>query len=195
MRPLSDAHPELEIIDNLPLFIEYRVYNCSLTKDGSNRLRRRYGVSLRDVSHFSVSIYIWTVLHYPLVGGLLLVMLAHAMCTQLLWESLVVLPDLGLQIETARGISMPFFTQPLFTSRAFIPLEDIHDILINEGLHRWSWYYYLAIFQRPSSFKRNQLDLKLRLAFKDILPPLAVLRIVYHNARQILFHNVQTRGA
>ena len=105
MRPLPDAHPELEVIDNLPLSIEYRVHNYSRAKKGSNRLHRRHGLSLRDVALFFASVYAWRILQvrtrnyredvtdkgrqYPLVGGLLLVMLAHTTCTQLLWGTFI----------------------------------------------------------------------------------------------------------
>lgn len=58
-------------------------------------------------------------------------------------ESVVVLPSLGLQLETQRGL--PFV--PLFTSRRFIPLTALRDFVINEGLHGWSVRYYLAIIQ------------------------------------------------
>ncbi len=60
-----------------------------------------------------------------------------------LTESIVVLPSLGVQLETRRG--SPFFSRPLFTGRRFIPLCALQDIIINEGLHRWDVRYYLAL--------------------------------------------------
>lgn len=55
----------------------------------------------------------------------------------------MVLPSLGLQLETQRGLP----SVPLFTSRKFIPLTALRDFVINEGLHGWSVRYYLAAMQ------------------------------------------------
>jgi hypothetical protein len=38
---------------------------------------------------------------------------------------------------------------PLFVSRRFIPLTEVRDVLINEGLRRWDVRYYLAILYSP----------------------------------------------
>ena len=55
-------------------------------------------------------------------------------------ESVIVFPSHGVQLETHRG---PF--TPLFVSRRFIPIVYIHDVIINEALHRWNVRYYLAL--------------------------------------------------
>jgi hypothetical protein len=60
-------------------------------------------------------------------------------------ESVLVLPSYGIQLETHRGLpSLPFFV-----SRRFIPLAEVQDVLINEGLRRWDVRYYLAILYSP----------------------------------------------
>jgi phosphatidylinositol glycan class H protein len=60
-------------------------------------------------------------------------------------ESILVLPSYGIQFETHRGLpSLPFFV-----SRRFIPLTEVQDVLINEGLRRWDVRYYLAILYSP----------------------------------------------
>ena len=60
-------------------------------------------------------------------------------------ESVVVLPPYGIQLETHRGLpSLPFFV-----SRRFIPLTEVKDVIINEGLRRWDVRYYLAVLYSP----------------------------------------------
>jgi phosphatidylinositol N-acetylglucosaminyltransferase subunit H len=60
-------------------------------------------------------------------------------------ESVLVLPPYGIQLETHRGLpSLPFFV-----SRRFIPLTEVQDVLINEGLRRWDVRYYLAFLYSP----------------------------------------------
>jgi hypothetical protein len=49
MKPLPKTHPELEVLENHPISVEYRVYNYRLAKDGSNVIRRRNGYSVWDV--------------------------------------------------------------------------------------------------------------------------------------------------
>lgn len=68
-------------------------------------------------------------------------------------ESVVVLPGLGVQVESTRGMVLPFTGHKiaLSTSRKFFNSNEIHDVLINEGLHIWDWYYYIAVLCRSSS--------------------------------------------
>jgi phosphatidylinositol glycan class H protein len=73
-------------------------------------------------------------------------------------ESVVPLPDLGLQLSTTRGLSLPHpgrfssaehrWLVPLSKSHTFIPLPDISTVIINEGLRRWNVRYYLAVVKR-----------------------------------------------
>ncbi|KAH9966606.1 GPI-GlcNAc transferase complex, PIG-H component, conserved domain-containing protein, partial [Russula dissimulans] len=60
-------------------------------------------------------------------------------------ESVLVLPPYGIQLETHRGLP----SLPLFVSRRFIPLTEVRDVLINEGLRRWDVRYYLAVLYSP----------------------------------------------
>jgi hypothetical protein len=60
MQPLKRTHPELEIRNNLPLSIEYRVYNYKLSKDGTNVLKRGTTWTLFDVlTVLSAITYTW----------------------------------------------------------------------------------------------------------------------------------------
>jgi len=73
-------------------------------------------------------------------------------------ESVLVLPAYGLQLESHRGLSIPFsdITISLSSTRCFIPTDSIQDVLVNEGLRRWNWHYYLVILTRTLPFERGE---------------------------------------
>ncbi|PVG03541.1 hypothetical protein CPB86DRAFT_748832 [Serendipita vermifera] len=193
MRPLKRTHPELEIRDNLPLSIEYRVYNYKLSKDGTNVSKRGTTWTLFDVlAILAAMTYTWYKFHSSLWVVLVGVLLLWHKAVRLAWESVVVVPSLGIQIEKCKGFSLPFTSRiwPFSASRHFIPIDCLHDILINESLYRWDWYYYLAILQRdPPKPLHDDMphNLSIQVAFEDILPPLPVVREIYHGVREVLF--------
>lgn len=128
-------------------------------------------------------------------------------------ESVVVLPAYGLQLESHRGLSIPFsnISIPLSSNRRFIPTDSIQDVLVNEGLRRWNWHYYLIIVTRTPPFKQGEriqkggepFDIKLLVVFEvssscfdnsadillhqGILPHFEVVKEVYHGVREDLF--------
>ena len=61
-------------------------------------------------------------------------------------ESLLVFPTLGIQLETHRG--HPLIPRSLFTTRRFVPLSALQDVVIHEGLRGWNVRFYLALLQR-----------------------------------------------
>jgi phosphatidylinositol glycan class H protein len=46
-------------------------------------------------------------------------------------------------------------------SRRFIPLTEVQDVLINEGLRRWDVRYYLAVLYTP-----RQAEQRLAVAYE-----------------------------
>lgn len=66
-------------------------------------------------------------------------------------ESILVLPSLGLQLETHRGLP----NIPLFVSKRFIPLMYLQDFVINEGLRGWNVRYYLTAIQNSDDGKKS----------------------------------------
>lgn len=68
-------------------------------------------------------------------------------------ESILAIAGLGLQLSTTRGIVLSIPTRsaplriPLSTSRLFLPLNSISDVVINEGIYGWTIIYYLVIIQ------------------------------------------------
>lgn len=91
-------------------------------------------------------------------------------------ESVLVLPAYGLQLESHRGLSIPFsdITISLSTNRRFISTDTIQDVLVNEGLWTWNWHYYLVVLTRTPHFERGEriqkdgepFDVKLLVAFE-----------------------------
>ncbi|KZT68189.1 hypothetical protein DAEQUDRAFT_343932 [Daedalea quercina L-15889] len=101
-------------------------------------------------------------------------------CTRVLWESVIILHSLGLQLETHRGLPLV----PLFTSRRFIPLTTLRDFVINEGLRGWSVHYYLAVIQQSPNG-----DVTISVPFENIMPRFPVLLEIYHGVHELLFDN------
>jgi len=104
------------------------------------------------------------------------VFLLFCKCRAILWESVVVYPPNGIQFETHRGLSC----LPLFSSRRFIPNIFIRDVIINEGLRRWSVSYYLALIVDDGD------GLRLLVAYENVLPRFPVLLEVYKGLRSAL---------
>ncbi len=114
-------------------------------------------------------------------------------------ESVLVLPPYGVQLETHRGLP----SLPLFVSRRFIPLTEVQEVLINEGLRRWDLRYYLAVLYSP-----RQGEQRLAVAYEvesilfiylpdarsllcqNILPRFPVLNRVYHGIHECLQHGI-----
>ncbi|KAH9063495.1 GPI-GlcNAc transferase complex, PIG-H component-domain-containing protein, partial [Lactarius vividus] len=106
-----------------------------------------------------------------------LVLLVYQKATRVLWESVLVLPSYGIQLETHRGLP----SLPLFVSRKFIPLSEVKDVLINEGLRRWDVRYYLTVLYCPQVAEQ-----RLEVAYENILPRFPVLIEVYNGIHECL---------
>jgi hypothetical protein len=61
-----------------------------------------------------------------------------------------------LQLETHRGP----FGRAIFISRRSISLSDVSDVIINEGIRRWSILFYLA------ALVDNEEELKIHVAYE-----------------------------
>jgi phosphatidylinositol glycan class H protein len=180
-QPLPDAHPELFIIET-PLGCEYRVENGPLSCGQRGRTTGSFPW-LRRFDAFTVMLVgvLWTSMRGNAVltigTGIGLALLAYQNATRVLWESVIVLPSYGIQLETHRGLP----SLPLFASRKFIPLADVKDILINEGLRRWDVRYYLTVFYCPQPTVQ-----RLAVAYENTLPRFPVLIEVYNGIHDLL---------
>ncbi|KAI9574113.1 hypothetical protein HD554DRAFT_1053 [Boletus coccyginus] len=228
-RPLPDTHPEFTVL-YWPGFTEYRVEHWWIARDGSGRIVRGTCVwSWIDavvVVIFAV-VLAWSgviggerLLPVPrpvlVVGiGITLTYLVWARFTQVLHESLLVFPTLGIQLETHRG--HPLFPLSLATTRHFIPLSALEDVVLHEGFRRWNVRYYLAALKRTrgacmvheafGAFTTGTGDrdrdecacgVEVRVAFENVLPYFPVLKVVYLGVQETLFppptRAVQTDG-
>ncbi|KAH8106748.1 hypothetical protein BXZ70DRAFT_246052 [Cristinia sonorae] len=185
-RPLPDTHPELSILDH-PTSREFRVENWRLARDGSKKVLKFHGWSWLDAFLPVVLAVLWPSIvastRNALVMAVMLALYTYSKCTQVLWESVIAIPSLGIQMETHRG---PLLTMPIFVSRHFIPLEHLQDFIINEGLRGWDVRYYIAAVKfTPSGGGGTSL----RVAYENILPYFPVLLEVYHGVHEAMFND------
>ncbi|KAL8284267.1 hypothetical protein RQP46_005016 [Phenoliferia psychrophenolica] len=101
----------------------------------------------------------------------LLALFVKSRTSSVLNESILAIAGLGLQLSTTRGLVLSFPTLstplkiPLSTSRLFLPLASISDVVINEGIYGWTIIYYLVIIQ-----DEGQGPVKLRVGYPVGLP-------------------------
>ncbi|KAI0053999.1 hypothetical protein FA95DRAFT_1480209 [Auriscalpium vulgare] len=187
-RPLPDTNPELLVLDAQDLCREYRVENWHLARDGSGRvIRGASGLTWLDGVLVAVSGVLWrsvpSIQSHSIAQAaavLMLILLVYYKCTQVLWESILVFPSHGIQLETHRG----FPPYPLLASRRFIPILELQDLIINEGLRGWAVRYYLAAMYQPPGPQR------LAVAYENILPLFPVLHEVYVGVHAYLQSNM-----
>ncbi|KAF8212363.1 hypothetical protein K438DRAFT_1806405 [Mycena galopus ATCC 62051] len=171
------------LIYRRPGFTEYRVENWRLARDGSGRV-------LMGASgwkwHYSliplVVSLLWPRIHDNTIalGGLFatLAYLLYFHFSQLLFESVVVIPPHGIQLETHRGL--PGFP-PLTVTRQFIPLASLQDFVIHEGLSGWNVRYYLAAIRLSEDG-----EYQVHVAFENIMPHFEILLQVYRGVQAAL---------
>ncbi|OCH95036.1 hypothetical protein OBBRIDRAFT_768641 [Obba rivulosa] len=179
-KPLAD-HPEFSIIDS-PGWREFRVQNPQLMYEGTSTFQALSVWSWADAGILLCIAVTWPLLSdsyvnaaVAAVSGLLYLYLR---CTQVLWESVIALPSLGLQFESHRGLP----SIPLTVSRRFIPLSRLQDFVINEGIYGWNIRYYAVALHHS-----DQAALKLDVAFENMLPHFPVLLEVYQGIHKTLF--------
>jgi len=182
-RPLPDTHPEFSIIE-CPEFCEYRVENWRLARNGSGSvIRGATAWSWLDPCIPVLLSFVWTrnrdSLAASLSIALALAFFVWSRCNQVLHESVLVFPTLGIQLETHRGHPS---MEPLVVSRRFIHVSSLEDFVIHEGFRRWNVRYYLAAIKRS-----NQGVISIQVAFENILPYFPVLREVYLGVQEAMF--------
>ncbi|GAA5878621.1 hypothetical protein JCM1840_003530 [Sporobolomyces johnsonii] len=103
-------------------------------------------------------------------------------------ESLVVLPSLGVQLETARSLSLGLpnarrLNRPLTRHVRFIALSNIADIALDEAIEGVSVKPYLAVVEETSEGKRR----KVHVVFASTMPRLEDLQTTWRGARGLLY--------
>ncbi|CAK5277748.1 unnamed protein product [Mycena citricolor] len=157
-------------------FIEYRVENWHISRDGTGK--RVMGATTWTWYHPFIALAVAVIWPYVRDDSLKLLaltlgvmLLIYRMCTQVLFESVIVVKSHGIQLETHRG--MPGLP-PLAVRRRFLPFSSLQDFVIHEGLSGWNVRYYLAAI-----VKTDADDYKVDVAFENILPHFPILREVY----------------
>lgn len=113
--------------------------------------------------------------------GLILI-LAVLMCKRQPEDSMLVIRDVGIQLDSVLGWR--------FTNKSdksiFIALKDIIDIVINEGFHGYGQViFYMCILRR--SQKDDTEEKPLQIVFPQLLPRKDILLQVWKQSRQVLF--------
>ncbi|KAE9399254.1 hypothetical protein BT96DRAFT_882194 [Gymnopus androsaceus JB14] len=173
------TNPEFSILRSSS-FHEYRVENWHLARDGSGSIIR--GASPWSW-RYSLLPLIVSVL-WPKAGPLIRVLISFVTilflwtrCTQVIHESVIVLPAHGIQLETHRGFPPLTF----FVSRRFVPHTMLRDVVINEGIKKWDIRYYLVALKEGTTSR-----IKLELCYPNILPHFPILLQVYRDLREFL---------
>jgi len=183
--PLPDTHPELSIIE-WPGFCEYRVENRHLARDGSGRVINavKSWTWFDSILPLALS-FVWLRVQDNTLALLAIVLvtafLIWSRCNQVLYESVMLFPPHGIQIESYRGFPS---LEPFFVSRNFIPLDALEDFVIHEGLHRFNVRFFIAALKRSESSN----ELSIHVAFENILPYFPVLLEVYRGVQRVIFH-------
>lgn len=116
------------------------------------------------------------------------------------YETIKVIPTVGIEMSTTRGMRLPFSKSPPFVSSThihMIPRDCIMDLVTNEAFQCWRVVDYLAVATRspPSSSSSSSLPLmsshkssnKLDVLFPSLLPRLPVVEHVYRTIYPALF--------
>ncbi|KAJ3812360.1 hypothetical protein F5876DRAFT_37639 [Lentinula aff. lateritia] len=178
LHPLQ-TNPEFSIL-RTDHFHEYRVENWHLARDGSGSVIRH--ASPWSWKHSIIPLIIS--ISWPKAGSFTraLILLATIFfvwthCTQVIHESVIVLPEHGIQLETHKGL--PPLT--LFITRRFVPYTILRDVVINEGIKRWDIRYYLVALKEGTTG-----SVGLEVCFPNILPHFPILLQVYRDLREFV---------
>ncbi|KAJ3827273.1 hypothetical protein F5878DRAFT_537480 [Lentinula raphanica] len=183
LQPLQ-THPEFSIFHTGSSH-EYRVENWHLARNGSGVVIRHATPWSWKYSFIPLMISVsWPKVLSTFTGPLARIILCLAAiffiwtrCTQVIHESVIVLPEHGIQLETHKGL--PPFT--LFINRRFVPYTMLRDIVINEGIKRWDIRYYLVALKEGTAG-----GVALDVCFPSILPHFPILLQVYRDLHEFI---------
>ncbi|KAF8078056.1 hypothetical protein FPV67DRAFT_29044 [Lyophyllum atratum] len=184
--PLQESHPQFSVLE-FPDYCEYRVENWRLSRDDRNEIiRGTSSFTLRDATLFTLSFFVWWNTTWMLVGAAAIFLsYIWTKCSQVLHESIIILPPHGIQLETHRGFPGLCF----FITRRFIRLQVLQDVVIHEGLRGWDVRYYLAAIKLAhlGTFTPE-------IAYHNLLPQHNVLLYVYRGIHDQLLRPAYCTG-
>ena len=88
----------------------------------------------------------------------------------------------------------PTVAFPISSNITFVPLSSIGDVVINEGVHGWRIIYYLAILiwsPAQGGAPGRPTEVKVAVAFPELLPRLAEVTKVWQGVRATLFDELE----
>jgi len=94
---------------------------------------------------------------------------------QVIEESLIVIRDLGVQLETKYASGK--------RTHRFIDKRTIKSIIINEGIKSYNFIFYMAFIVEGNN--------KMILAFSSLYPRLKMLIPIYRGTRAIIFGELE----
>ena len=102
-------------------------------------------------------------------------------------ESISVIPHVGVQLETHRGMPLPWRRRPIFerTECSFIPRDSILDFFMLEAIQWFKIMDYAAIITRTPGHPESET---VRVVFPNLLPPPPVYTEVYRKLHNALLH-------
>jgi len=117
-----------------------------------------------------------------------------------LQESLLIIPNIGLQLEVKRGFIRTGWMAGLLNQDqvVFLVASSIQDVFINEALTRWTVVYYLAllvkgqtkliiVFRVSRAVKKMEQDLCFSLP-QELSPDVKTLQPVWQELRDVFFN-------
>ncbi|CEL60610.1 hypothetical protein RSOLAG1IB_03848 [Rhizoctonia solani AG-1 IB] len=123
---------------------------------------------------------IWTTARIFFLGLSLFVFFIR--CTEVQHESVVAFPSIGLQLETHRGLTLSgHHVLSAGTTRHFLPISAVSDIVINEGLCGWNVRRYLAVLSAGES--------RLQVMFQASRTPTSPSRRITIEDRVLTLHS------
>ncbi|KAF9483903.1 hypothetical protein BDN70DRAFT_873303 [Pholiota conissans] len=175
------THRELVVIE-YPGYREYRLENPRLSAR-STRLQQPASSTVTSILLVPLLAVCWQSFPgkygYPVIA-ISLALFFRNIVNQLLYESVILIPPHGIQLETHRGIPG---MRPLFSSKRFISSTSLQDVVINEGLRGWTVLYYLVAMRHL----HNQGSV-LEVAYENLLPCHSILLLVLEGIQEIMLY-------
>ncbi|TPX32858.1 phosphatidylinositol N-acetylglucosaminyltransferase [Synchytrium endobioticum] len=189
---MNPDDPILDIADKKP---KYTPYNPSGSPDltistCNDQFIKRFTVSSPHSSVHAASTAFWGMSmvlcaswmlndayhHVVLVVGFLMMVGMLMYLNSIMDESLLVMRDIGIQLETRRLYHLLFPSLP--SSSRFIPAARIQNMLIHEGIQTCRVRYILIVMLKDAD--------KLVIIFSNLLPRLDILRTVAVESKALL---------
>ncbi|PWN21138.1 alpha/beta-hydrolase [Microstroma glucosiphilum] len=134
-----------------------------------------------------------SILTAPLIAGAAYIAFKSS---SVLSEAVFASPTLGLQLETTRGLQLPFLSKPLFQriSATHVPRDRVLDVMVNTTVKGWSIRDYLAVGIRShpmgaGSAKAGSkaVTRNLKVLFPHLEPRLPIVERIYKAIYPVIF--------